>query len=97
MSRDFINTNEPAKLALAEVALKDAAKSADPTGETHQLLGTALFLQGKYAEAKDALEVAVKASPGNDDLKKLLARTSRNVTTKLDVARCRPTPSTSRS
>ena len=86
MSRDFINTNEPAKLALAEVALKEAAKGADPTGETHQLLGTALFLQGKYAEAKGALEIAAKANPSNEDLKKLLARTSRNVATKLDVA-----------
>ncbi|MFO0728887.1 MAG: peroxidase family protein [Myxococcota bacterium] len=86
MSKEFINSNEPAKLALAEVALKETAQSGDSSAETLHLLGLAQFMQGKYSDAKATLQAAAKADPKNTDIQKLLGRASRNVTTKIDVA-----------
>ena len=86
MARAFIKAGDPAKLALAEISLQEAAAHQDAGGETHELLGLAQFLQEKYHDAQANLEIAVKANPEIADWRMLLERARRNALTKLDVS-----------
>ena len=85
-ARAVIRTGDPASLALTEQALQAAAGHEDSTGETHQLLGLAQFLQKNYAAAQANLEIAVKANPSIADWRILLDRASRNAQTRLDAS-----------
>ena len=85
-ARSLIASGDLAMLAAAESSLTQAAMFGDPTGETHQLLGLAQFLQKKYAAAAESLAAAVAANPGIADWRLLLGRARRNASTSLAQA-----------
>ncbi len=83
MARNLIRANNAESLARAEEALAPGASRADPTGETHQLLGLAQFLQQKYGPARENLRTALAADPHNLDWQVLFDRASRNDTSRI--------------